>query len=110
MALRRHLRLNPGLLHALLFSVFSPTSHGLLPITHHHFSQFLLRVIQAIGFVLAHYSPHSFHQCNVPAELIQQQGDWQSEAYLVYLEMSSAQKRQAVNSMAAQILLSRSSH
>ena len=119
MALRRHLRLNPGPLHALLFSVFPPTSHGLLPITHHHFSQFLLRVIQAIGLVRAHYSSHSFlrggasfaFRCNVPAELIQRQGDWQSDAYLVYLEMSSAQKRQAVNSMAAQILLlSRSSH
>ena len=90
-----------------------------MPITYRHFSQFLSRVIQAIGLVPAHYSPHSFRRggtsfafrCNVPAELIQRQGDWQSDAYLVYLEMSSAQKRQAVNSMAAQILLlSRSSH
>ena len=84
MALRRHLRLNPGPLHAPLFSVFSPTSHRLLPIMYHHFSQFLSRVIQAIGFVPAHYSPHSFRRggvsfafrCNVPVELIQQQGDW----------------------------------
>ena len=84
MALRRHLRLNPGPLHAQLFSVFSPTSHRLLPIMYHHFSQFLSRVIQAIGFVPAHYSPHSFcgggvsftFRCNVLAELIQQQGDW----------------------------------
>ena len=79
MALRCHLRLNPGPLHAPLFSVFSPTSHRLFPITYHHFSQFFSRVIQAIGFVLAHYSPHSFHcggtsfafRCNVLAELIQ---------------------------------------
>ncbi|XP_073248534.1 uncharacterized protein [Porites lutea] len=118
-ALRRHLRLNPGPSHAPLFSVFSPTSRSLLPITYRHFSQFVSRVIQAIGLVPVHYSPHSFRcggasfafRCNVPAELIQWQGDWQSDAYLVYLEMSSAQKRQAVNSMAAQILLlSRSSH
>ena len=66
-----------------------------------------------------HYSPHSFRRgdasfafrCNVPAEHIQRQDDWQSDANLVYLQMSSAQKRQAVNFMAAQILLlSRSSH
>ena len=58
------------------------------------------------------YSPHSFRRggasfafrCNVPAEIIQRQGDWQSDAYLIYLEMSSAQKRRAVNSMASHIL------
>ena len=58
------------------------------------------------------YSPHSFRRggdsfafrCNVPAELIQRQGDWQSDAYLIYLEMSSAQKRRAVHSMASHIL------
>ena len=119
MALRRHLRLNPGSSHAPLFLVFSLTSHSLLLITYSHFSQFLSQVIQAIGLVPAHYSPHSFcrggasfaFRCNVPAKLIQRQGDWQSDAYLVYFEMSSAKKRQAVNSMAAQIiLLSRSSH
>ena len=32
-------------------------------------------------------------------ELIQRQGDWQSDAYLIYLEMSPAQKRRAVNSI-----------
>ena len=72
-----------------------------------------------IGLVLSHYSPHSFRYggtslilwCNVPAVLIELQGDWQSDTYRVYLKMSSTQKRQAVNSMAAQILLlSRSSN
>ncbi|KAK2548904.1 hypothetical protein P5673_030846 [Acropora cervicornis] len=42
-------------------------------------------------------------ECNVPAELIKFQGDWRTDAYLVYLEMSSSQKRLAVNSMASRI-------
>ena len=38
MALRRHLRLNPGPLQGRFSRVFSPTSHSLLPITYRHFS------------------------------------------------------------------------
>ena len=39
----------------------------------------------------------------IPAELIKFQGDWCSDAYLVYLEMSSTQKLLAVNFMASRI-------
>jgi len=42
------------------------------------------------------FSPHSFRrggasfafECNVPGEFIKFQGDWRSDGYLVYLEMS----------------------
>ena len=111
-ALRHHLRLNPGPPTAPLFSVVCSPSQQLSPLTSRHFCFFIFKVISALGLVPAHYSPHSFRRggasfairCNVPAELIQRQGDWQSDAYLMYLEMSSAQKRRAVNSMASHIL------
>ena len=101
-ALRHHLRLNSGLSRAPLF---------VSPLTYPHFCAFISKVISAIGLVPANYSPHSFRcggasfafRCKVPSELIQRQGDWQSDAYLIYLEMSSAQKRLAVNSMASNI-------
>ena len=37
---------------------------------------------------------------NVPVEHRKIQGDWSSNAYLVYLELSPAQKQRAVNAMA----------
>ena len=111
-ALRHHLRLNPGPSTAPLFSVVCSPSQQLSPLTSRHFCFFIFKVISALGLVPANYSPHSFRRggdsfafrCNVPAELIQRQGDWQSDAYLIYLEMSSAQKRRAVHSMASHIL------
>ena len=111
-ALKTHLRLNSGPFTAPLFSVVCPTSQVLFPLTSRHFGVFISKVISAIGVVPANYSPHSFRRGgasfafrgNVPAELIQRQGDWQSDAYLIYLEMSPAQKRHAVNLMASNIL------
>ena len=38
--------------------------------------------------------------CGLPAELIKLQGDWRSDAYLVYLEMTDHQKRTALDAMA----------
>ena len=97
-ALRHHLRLNSGPSTAPLFSVACSTSQQLFPLTSRHFGVFVSKVISAIGLVPTNYSPHSFRRggasfafkCNVPAELIQRQGDWQSDAYLIYLQMSSA--------------------
>ena len=42
----------------------------------------------------------SAFDCGLSAELIKLQGDWRSDAYLVYLEMTDHQKRTAVNAMA----------
>lgn len=75
------------------------------------FCSFLSTTISAIVLVPAHYSPHSFHRCgasfpfkcNVPAQLIHRQGDWQSDAYLAYLNMSLEQKQLAVTTMADDI-------
>jgi len=72
---------------------------------------FLARVVAALGLDSGAYSPHSFwrgsatfaFECNVPAEHIKFQGDWSSDAYLVYLELSPAQKQRAVHAMATKI-------
>ena len=94
-----------------LFSVRSGSPPSSRPLTFRHFSSFLARVVAALGLDPRAYSPHSFRrggatfafECNVPAEHIKFQGDSSSDAYLVYLELSPAQKQRAVNSMATKI-------
>ena len=59
----------------------------------------------------SHFSPHSFRRggatfafdCHIPSEIIKLQGDWQSDAYLVYLELSQQQKQGACHAMAAKL-------
>ena len=110
-ALAHHLRLNAVGPSDSLFSVKSGSPPSSRPLTFRHFSSFLARVVAALGLDPRAYSPHSFRrggatfafECNVPAEHIKFQGDWSSDAYLVYLELSPAQKQRAVNSMATKI-------
>ena len=72
---------------------------------------FLARVVAALGLDLQAYSPRSFRrggatfafECNVSAENIKFQSDYSSDVYLVYLELSPAQKQRAVNGMATKI-------
>ncbi|CAH3120246.1 unnamed protein product, partial [Porites lobata] len=100
-ALRRHFALNPGPVSAPLFSVSSGS--GLVPITYKQFCAFLSRVISTLNLDPSLYSPHSFRRggatfafdCHIPSEIIKLQGDWKSDAYLVYLELSQTQKQQA---------------
>ena len=57
------------------------------------------------------YSPHSFRrggatfafEAHIPSELIKAQGDWRSDCYFFYLEMSDCQKRAAATHMATTI-------
>ena len=110
-ALINHFRLNRLASSDFLFSVKSSPSLPTRPITYRNFASFLSKVITTLDLDSQSFSPHSFRrggasfafECNVPAELIKFQGDWRSDAYLVYLEMSSSQKRLAVNSMASRI-------
>ena len=72
-------------------------------------SAFLFR--HQVNIVLHHISPHSFRrggatfafEAKVPSELIKAQGDWRSDCYLIYLEMTDRQKRAAATRMAAAI-------
>ena len=79
-----------------------------------HFSsffQFLTWIVAVLGLDPQAYSPHSFwrsgatfaFECNVLDEHIKFQGNWSSDAYLVYLELSPAQKQRVVNAMATKI-------
>ena len=76
-----------------------------------HFSSFLSRVIKVVGLDSTSYSPRSFRrggatfsfEAKVPSELIRAQGDWRSDCYLIYLEMTDRQKRTAATRMAAAI-------
>ena len=105
-ALRRHLSLNPGPVSAPLFSVISGS--GLQPITYKQFCAFLSRVISSLQLDPSKFSPHSFRRggatfafdCHIPLEIIKLQGDWQRDAYLVYLELSKQQKQRAGQAMA----------
>ena len=57
------------------------------------------------------FSPHSLRRggatfafdCHIPSPIIKLQGDWQSNAYLVFLELSQQQKQRACHAMAAKL-------
>lgn len=111
-ALRNHLKVNQIASHEPLFSVSSLSNASLLsPVTYSQFTRFLKQSIAAIGEDPAVFSPHSFRrggatfafECGLPAEFIKIHGDWRSDAYLVYLEMTEAQKHKAAMDMAHQI-------
>ena len=105
-ALRHHLALNPGSGSTPLFSVLSGSQ--LHPITYRQFSVFLSKVISQLHLDPSFFSPHSFRRggatfafdCGLPPEIIKCLGDWQSDAYLLYLELSDKQKLHACHAMA----------
>ena len=109
LAVRRHLAINPGPVSAPLFSGFSGLD--LAPITYKQFCVFLSRVLSKFHLDPALYSPHSFRRggatfafdCHIPSEIIKLQGDWKSDAYLVYLELSQQQKQRVVHAMAKKL-------
>ena len=109
-ALRHHLSLNPGPSSVPLFIVL--TRSGLQPITYKLFCTFLSRVQSRLHLDPSLFSPHSFRRggatfgfdCHIPSEIIKLQGDWHSDAYLVYLQLSQQQKQRACHAMAAKSL------
>ena len=108
-SLVNHLRINQVPKDMPLFSVRSGSS--LRHITDAHFSSFLANVIKAAGIDSTSYSPHSFRrggatfvfEAKVPSELIKAQGDWRSDCYLIYLEMTCRHMRAAAARMVAAI-------
>ena len=69
-------------------------------ITYMHFSSYLARVIKAVGIDSG--ATFAF-KAKVPSELINAQGNWCSDCYLLYLEMTDRQKRAAATRMALAI-------
>ena len=81
-----------------LFCTFAgPTA---IPLLYTSFLQSLKSKLSAIGVNPAAYSGHSFRRggasfafaLRIPSELIQQQGDWRSDAYLRYLDKPLSQR------------------
>ena len=110
LALRHPLSLNPGPSSVPLFTVL--TRSGLQPITYRQFFTFLSWVVSRLHLDPSLFSPHSFRRggatfafdCHIPFEIIKLQGDWQSDAYLVYLQLSQQQKQRACHEMAAKLV------
>ena len=100
-ALVNQVRINQVHQDVPLFSVRSANSMSpTCPITYAHYSSFLARVIKSVGLDSTCYSPQSFRyggatftfEAHVPSELIKAQGDWPSDCYFIYLEMSDRQR------------------
>ena len=81
------------------FSYTSPTGR-IVHLTHQLFVARFKALVSQIGLNASQYSGHSFRRggatfafsMGVPGELIQLQGDWRSDAYLIYLVISSSRK------------------
>ena len=80
-----------------------------LALTYPVFLKMLKHYIGRLGFDCTQYSGHSFRrggasfalECGVPADIIQSQGDWKSDAYKAYLDPSFAHRQQIMNKFAA---------
>ena len=89
-----------------------PSNSRLKPVTYSQFMQVLRALVARIGLAPGEYSTHSFRRggatfafkSQVPGELIKTQGDWTSDAYLRYLDLSMESRLQVAVRMGHQIL------
>lgn len=78
-------------------------------LTYATFLNMLKHYLSLLGYDSHSYSGHSFRrggasfalECGVPADLIQSQGDWKSDAYKSYLDPSFAHRQQVMNKLGA---------
>ena len=81
----------------------------LCPMTHTIFTNSIKSLISKIGLRPSDFSPHSFRrggatfafQAGVPERLIQQHGDWRSDAYRCYLSLPLSHRTVVADLMAA---------
>ena len=79
------------------------------PLTHNILVGKLKASLQAVGVNPTQYSGHSFrrggatwaHSIGVSDKLIKTQGDWASDAYMIYITIGDAAKMNMVNTMAS---------
>ena len=91
--------------HSPLFCYPSPT--GVKPITHAAFTSYLRQCLKKLGIDPSLYSGHSFRrggtnfalQCGLPADLIELQGDWSSNAYQRYIDPSLSLRQQVASTL-----------
>ena len=87
--------------------------HGRLlkPILAAHFNRFFKSCIATVGLEPGSFSCRSFCQggatfafnCGTPTEFIKVQGDWRSDAYLVYLKLSTKKKLDILQAISARL-------
>lgn len=81
------------------------------PILAHQYNAFIKASVTALGLDPTKYSSHSFRRggatfafcCNAPTAFIKTQGDWKSDAYLVYLTLSNESKLKILNSITTRL-------
>ena len=90
-----------------------PSKAKVRPVTYDEFMKVLRTVIDKAGLNPQEYSTHSFRRggatyafkSKVPGELIKTQGDWRSDAYMKYLDLSLENRFQVAQKMVQQIIL-----
>ena len=108
-ALKKYFCTVPALDSSPLFIVH----HGRLlkPILAAHFNRFFKSCIATVGLEPGSFSCRSFRQggatfafnCGTPTEFIKAQGDWRSDAYLVYLKLSTKKKLDILQAISARL-------
>lgn len=82
------------------------------PLLASHYTQRLSALVATLGLNNEDYSPHSFRrggatlafECQVDPLLIKSQGDWQSDAYLEYIDLSLDHRVMLTNSLASAVM------
>ena len=85
-----------------------PPSYGSVPIVYSTFQKVLRACVSSIGLSPHSFSSHSFRRggasfafgLGVPGEMIQSQGDWASECYKLYVDVSLDHRCRVADSMA----------
>ena len=81
------------------------------PILAHHYNSFIKRAVSSLGLDPRHYSSHSFRHGgasfafnnHAPTKFIKSQGNWLSDAYLIYLTMSPDEKFKILDSITTKL-------
>ena len=85
------------------------SENGAQVLTYPKFISLLKHFLQRLGYNSSLYSGHSFRrggatfalECGIPADFIQSQGDWKSNAYKNYLDPSFTHRQTVMNKFAS---------
>lgn len=108
-ALKNYISLVPAPLESPLFMISEGS--GIKPFRASHFNRFFKSCVRATGFIPQYFSSRSFRQvgatfalnCGAFSEFIKAQGVWQSDAYLLYLKLSTHKKLDILRSISTRI-------
>jgi integrase len=109
-AFKNMVRLNPALPSEPAFNF--KRGKKVTPVQYNFLQKFLKTCVNSIGLDGSKFSSHSFRRggatwafkAQVPSELIKVQGDWASQAYMRYLDLSLDQRALVAQRMTDEIL------